>query len=567
VTNQTVIPIPVCSTSCSHDQARDHSHKHDPAKKPRSYVGAPPSKAPEIVQISIDLAERGAGAERRKMIMSIEGMDCPSCAIRVTKALNTIPSVTQPKVNVFTAEATLMYDTGTIAPEDIAQRVTGLTGFTCKFEQDLREEDLMRILWVSVPTKWDDNELPNGVSIKGRKLTKNKGNLLEVQYDSTVIQPRDVVAAFERWDGEYVPLEHVRGPNQASKNLWRLLRRTALSAIATIPILVFAWAPLPKHPIVYGSISLALATFVQFYIALPLYRSSFRALFLQHVLDMDLLVTGSTSIAYIYSIVLFGFLAAGKPFDMSFFETSALLVTLIMLGELMSEFAKRRTASALDAVDALQVRMANLVENGGVRPIPTELIHVGDIIQVSPDSTIPPDGVLRNGFTQVDESSLTGESKPVEKQKGSNVIAGTLNLSGSVEITVSRSLSENTIAGISRLMHDAQEARIPIQDLADKVAGYFAPVVLALGLTAFLVWMLVGKFVQGKTTGNAGIGALMKMITVFVVCCPCALVVCIPMVVLITVSVAAKKGILFKVRSIELLILNFIHLDFMPSGN
>jgi cation transport ATPase len=502
------------------------------------------------------------------MIMSIEGMDCPSCAIRVTKALNTIPSVTQPKVNVFTAEATLMYDMGTIAPEDIAQRVTGLTGFTCKFEQDLREEDLMRILWVSVPTKWDDNELPNGVSIKSRKLTNNKGNLLEVQYDSTVIQPRDVVAAFERWDGEYVPLEHVREPSQASKNLWGLLRRTALSAIATIPILVFAWAPLPKHPIIYGSISLALATFVQFYIALPLYRSSFRSLFLQHVIDMDLLVAGSTSIAYIYSVISFGFLAAGKPFDESFFETSALLVTLIMLGELMSEFAKRRTPL---------LSTQSMPSKSGWptwwRTVASDLSlpnsFMSEISSRSPPTPLfPPDGVLRNGFTQVDESSLTGESKPVEKQKGSNVIAGTLNLSGSVEITVSRSLSENTIAGISRLMHDAQEARIPIQDLADKVAGYFAPVVLALGLTAFLVWMLVGKFVQGKTTGNAGIGALMKMITVFVVCCPCALVVCIPMVVLITVSVAAKKGILFKVRSIELLISsNFIHLDFMPSGN
>jgi cation transport ATPase len=567
VTNQTVIPIPICSVSRSHDHSPSPSHSHEskPSKNPHSHVGVTSPGVPEIVQTSIDLAERGAGAERRKMIMSIEGMDCPSCAIRVTKALNTIPSVTQPKVNAFAAEATLMYDMGTISPEDIAQRVTGLTGFTCKFEQDLREEDLMRILWVSVPTKWDDNELPNGVSIKSRKLTNNKGNLLEVQYDSTVIQPRDVVAAFESWDGEYVPLEHVREPSQASKDLWGLLRRTALSAIATIPILVFAWAPLPKHPIIYGSISLALATFVQFYIALPLYRSSFRSLFLQHVLDMDLLVAGSTSIAYIYSVISFGFLAAGKPFDESFFETSALLVTLIMLGRLMSAFARRRTTSALDAVDALQVRMANLVENGGVRPIPAELVHVGDIIQVSPDSTIPTDGVLRNGFTQVDESSLTGESKPVEKQKGSNVIAGTLNLSGSVEITVSRSLSENTIAGISRLMHDAQGARIPIQDLADKVAGYFAPVVLALGLATFLIWILVGKFVQDKTTGNAGIGALMKMITVLVVSCPCAISLCVPMVVVIAVSVAAKKGILFKVRWVQLFISsNLIHLDFMP---
>ena len=479
--------------------------------------------------------------------MSIEGMDCPSCVVRVTKALNTIPSVAQLKVNVFAAEAMLMYDIGAISPDEIVQRVTGLTGFTCKFEQELLEEDLMKILWVSVPIKWDDSELPYGVIIKSRKLTKNKRNLLEVQYDSSIIQPRDVVAGFEPWEGEYVPLEQVREPSQASKDLWLLLRRTVLSAIATIPILVFAWAPLPKRPIIYGYISLALATFVQLYVALPLYRSSFRSLFLQHIIDMDLLVAGSTSIAYIYSIISFGFLAAGKPIDKSFFETSALLVTLIMVGELVSAFARHRTTSALDTVDSLQVRMVNLVENGGVRSILAELVHVGDILQVSPDSTIPTDGMVRSGVTQVDESSLTGESKPVEKQRGSTVIAGTLNLSGSIEITVSRSLSENTIAEISRLVHDAQESRIPIQDLADRVAAYFAPAVLVIGLTTFLIWILVGKFVQDRTVEKAGVGGSMKMITVLVVSCPCAITLCVPMVVLIAVSVAAKKGVLFKV--------------------
>ena len=561
VINQTVVPIPVCSVSQPHGHDHDHEPKY--SEKSHPYARVPSPKPPEIIQTSIDLAERGAGVERRKMIMSVEGMDCPSCAVRVTKALRAIPSVTQPKVNAFAAEATLMYDVGTILPDEIARRVTGLTGFTCKFEQELREEDLLKTLWVSVPIKWDDNELPNGVVIKSRKLKKNKGYLLEVQYDSTVIQPRDVVASFEPWGGEYVPLEQVREPSQASKDIWVLLRRTALSAIATIPILVLSWAPIPKRPVVYGSVSLVLATFVQFYVARPLYRSSFRSLFLQHVIDMDLLVAGSTSIAYIYSVISFSFLAAGKPIDDSFFETSALLVTLIMVGRLMSAFARRRATSALDAVDALQVRMVSLVENGGVRPIPAELVHVGDILQVSPDSTIPTDGVLRSGVTQVDESSLTGESKPAEKKRGSTVIAGTLNLSGSIEITVSRSLSENTIAGISRLMHDVQGSRIPIQDLADKVAAYFAPVVLVLGLATFLIWILIGKFVQNRTTEKASIDALMKMITVLVVSCPCAISLCVPMVVVIAVSVAAKKGVLFKVRGVEgFASSNFIHLDF-----
>ena len=479
--------------------------------------------------------------------MSIAGMDCPACGVRVTKALNTIPSVKAPKVNTFAAEATLTYDAGTISPEEIAQRVTDLTGFICKFERDLRDDDLLKTLWVSVPIKWGDRKLPIGVLIRSQKLMKNKRHLLEVQYDPIMIQPRDVVAAFEPCNGEHVPLEQARGPTQASKELRFFLWRTILSAIATIPILVFSWAPLPKHPILYSSISLALATFVQFYIAFPLYQTSFRSLFIQRVIDMDLLVAGSTSIAYTYSIISFGFLVAGKPIDHSFFETSALLVTLIMVGSTVSAFASRRTTSALDAINALQVQMVNLIENGGVRSVPAELVHVGDILQVSPDSTIPTDGVILEGDTQVDESSLTGESKPVEKQRGSPVIAGTLNLSGSIKITASRSLSENTIAGISRLMHDAQESRIPIQDLVDQIAAYFAPAVLVLGLVTFVTWILIGKFVQYKSMEKAGVQALMKMIAVFVVSCPCAISLCVPMVGVIAVSVAAKKGVLFKV--------------------
>ena len=564
VTNQTIIPVPVCSSSHSHS----HDHDTECSDKSHPHVRTPSPDVTEITQTSVDLAERGAGVERRKIIMSIDGLDCPSCAVRAAKALGTIPSVTQPKVNMFAGEATLVYDTGTVSPDEIAQRVTRLTGFTCKFEQEWREEDLLRTLWVSVPIKWDDNELPNGVTIKSRKPTKNKGSLLEVQYDSTVIQPRDVVATFESWDGEYVPLDLVRGPSQASKDLWELFWRTVLSTIATIPILILSWAPIPERPVLYGSISLALATFVQFYVAQPLYQSSFYSLFRQHIIDMDLLVAGSTTIAYIYSLVSFGFLVAGKPIDKSFFETSALLVTLIMVGGLMAGFATRRTTSALDAVDALQVRAVNLVEDDGIRSIPAELVHVGDVLQVSPDSIIPTDGVLRSGDTQVDESSLTGESKPVEKRIGSTVIAGTLNLSGSIEITVSRSLSENTIAGISRLMHDVQGSRIPVQDLADIVASYFAPVVLMLGLLTFLVWILVGRFVQDRTMGKAGINALMKMITVLVVSCPCAICLCVPMVVIIAVSVAAKKGVLFKVRCVKLLVTsNFTHPNLIFGGN
>ena len=311
--------------------------------------------------------------------MPIEGMNCPSCAVRVTKAVSTIPLVTQPKVNAFAADATLMYDIGTISPDEISQRVTGLTGFTCKFEQDLREEDLTKTLWISIPVKWDDHELPTGVSTKIRKLMENRGNLLEVQYDSTIAQLLGVVAAFELWDGECVPLEQAREPNQALKDLWPFLDKP--SSLRSRRFL-FSCSRGHLFPNTRSFVVQSpLPAFVQFYIAFPLCRSSFHSLFRQHVIDMELLVAGSTSIAYIYSIISFtSFLASGNLIDESFFETSALLVTLIMVGRTVSAFARRRTTPALDAADALQVRMVNLVENGDVRSTPTELVHVGDIL-------------------------------------------------------------------------------------------------------------------------------------------------------------------------------------------
>jgi cation transport ATPase len=282
--------------------------------------------------------------------------------------------------------------------------------------------------------------------------------------------------------------------------------RTTISIICCIPVLIFSWAPIPRHPITYGSISLVLTTIIQFYVALPIYSSALRSLLFLHMIDMDLLVAVSTSIAYIYSVVVFAIQAAGRKFSDQFFETSALLVTLIMLGRLVSAYAHRRASSALDDLAALQPRERyHCAPLRGCEPststISEELVHTGDVLRILPDTLVPTDGIVLVGSSEVDESSITGESIPVTKQPGSSLIAGTLNLSGALDMQITRVPAESTLADIAKLLRDAQEAAaaLPVRDLADRAAAHLAPVVFVLSIATFVIWMLVGVYVRHDT--------------------------------------------------------------------
>lgn len=498
----------------------------------------------------ISQIERSGNNHSRPMVMAVQGMDCQSCATRVTKALLTIPSVANPKVNTFSGQATLTYQDGAITPEDIARRTTTLTGFLCEAQaltKAIHEKKF--VIHVSTTDHLQDAELLPGVVVNSIQKHESGDAILEVEYDSWIVQPRNVVAAFAPWHGVHVPRSLSEETDEAKKTLMSLLQRTVISIMCCIPVLVLSWAPIPRRPVLYGSISLVLTTVIQLYVATPLYSTAFRSLFLQRMMDMDLLVVMSTSVAYIFSVIAFGMEAAHHPSLGSFFETSSLLVTLIMVGRLASAYARRRASSAVDSLAALQVRTVDLVsgDDGLVTPLSDELVHIGDVVRVLPEMMIPTDGVVVNGTSEVDESSITGESIPVEKHKGSKLIAGTLNLSGLLHMSIERVPSNNTVSDITRLMREAQDSRLPVQDLSDKVASYLVPLVLVLSSITFLVWVLVGLFVRHESGSKAAVNALKYAIAVMVISCPCAILLAVPMVIVISVAVCAKHGILFKV--------------------
>jgi Cu2+-exporting ATPase len=280
-----------------------------------------------------------------------------------------------------------------------------------------------------------------------------------------------------------------------------------------------------------------------------LYSSAFHSVFLQHVLDMDVLVVLSSTIAYVFSLVAYALQVSGHNFSTPYFETPTLLLTLITLGELTSAYSRRRATSVIDSLGTLQPDFVQLVPADGttVTVIHVDLVQPHDVLRVAPNTLIPTDGIVLRGLTQVDESALTGESLPVDKVPGTPLTAGTRNMTNSIDMEVIRAPAENTLAEFASLVAHLQETHLPIQDPADRAASWLAPFILVVSVIVFIIWTVVGLRVRGERFGRASLAALRYMIAVLIVSCPCAIVVCVPMVIVITGAVAIGEGLLFKV--------------------
>lgn len=537
-----------------HHSHLQRGHLHPEAKTLTKQVQGKKNLVPEKGHqpiITEDVAEQGVGC-LQTIQLAVRGMDCPSCATKLTRALLTFPSVQDVKVNVFSGQASLTYREGFIFPSIIANRATKATGFVCVVVDSPRLEGKHRVLHIKLQSKtvlpYEYPVLPPGVVILKASRTES-GVIFDVQYDAAVIQPRTVLDIFGSLGGSFLPPSRSNASAQVATEVTSLLRRTLISAILSVPVMIFSWAPLQPHPIVYGAISLFLATCIQFGVGAPLYHAAFYTLFVQHVLDMDVLIALSSTIAYVFSLVAYFMQVAGHEFSTPFFETPTLLLTLITLGKLISAYSRRRVTSALDGLGTLQPDLVQMVSADGamVAASHVDLVQLHDVLRVAPNTLIPTDGIVLRGSTQVDESALTGESLPVDKAPGDPLTAGTRNLTFSIDMDVNRVPAENTLAEFSAFLVRMQEARLPIQDLADRAAALLAPVILTVAVVVFVVWIVVGLRVRGKDLSGASLAALRYAIAVLVVSCPCAVVLCVPMVIVTTSAVAIRDGVLLKV--------------------
>ena len=492
------------------------------------------------IQTITDVEDQGTGKEH--VVLSISGMTCTGCETKLTRTLVTLPAVNDLKTSLVLSRAEFNIDLRLSSVEEVMKHLERTTEFKCERVQN--EGSSLDLIVLDQPLKFISQTWPDGVF----DMTPVDKQTMRVAFDPNIVGARDLI---EKTWGPPIELAPPRGDpslETGSKHVRHVGYMTLLSAILTIPVLVMAWAPLPEREVAYSSASLALATIVQVVIAGPFYPKALKALVFSRIIEMDLLIVLSTSAAYIFSVVSFGYLIAEKSLSTGqFFETSTLLVTLIMVGRWVAALARQRAVESI-SIRSLQASTAIFLDkdSGMEREIDTRLLQYGDTFKVLPDTRIPTDGTVIDGSSEVDESMLTGESTPVEKYPRSLVIAGSINGPGVMTVRLNRLPSDNTINTIAAMVDEAKLSKPKLQDLADQVASYFVPVVVALTIVTFVIWVAVGMTIHGYGGSEAISQAITYAITVLIVSCPCAIGLAVPMVIVIASGVAAERGIIFK---------------------
>lgn len=312
----------------------------------------------------------------------------------------------------------------------------------------------------------------------------------------------------------------------------RLVRRLALAWPFAVIVAVLTYDPLFPQAVVLAA---GLAAVVQFYPGLVFYRGTYDAL-RHRTANMDVLIAVGTSVAFFYSLAVLAL--PGRLAPAVYFDASALIITLILTGNYLEHLTRVRAGSALRRLDELLPRQAEVVRSGVVLSIPVSEIQLGDRMRVLPGGRFAADGIVRTGRTSTDDSLLTGESLPVAKGPGDNVLAGAINGEGAVEVEATGVGSDTFVAHVGQLLTEAEMSRVPLQKTADRIAAVFVPVVLTLAVAAAIGWYVFGA--AGFTV------ALLIFVTVSITACPCAFGIATPAAILVGTGRAADDGVLFR---------------------
>ena len=331
-----------------------------------------------------------------------------------------------------------------------------------------------------------------------------------------------------------------------------MARRFWIAAALTLPVFLISMLPMLgvpvdrwRGPTMHVWLQLALATPVVLWAGWPFFERGFRSIVTGH-LNMFTLIAIGTGAAYLYSLVAVLFPAAiphqfrhdgGVPM---YFEAAAVIITLVLLGQLLELRARQRTGAAIRELLSLAPPVARVVRDGEEREVPLDEVHQGDVLRVRPGEKIPVDGRLTEGGSSVEESMITGEPMPVEKRAGDAVIGGTLNQTGSFLMVADKVGKDTVLSRIIGMVADAQRSRAPIQKVADAVAGYFVPAVLAIAVITFLVWAIAAPEQPPLAW------ALVNAVAVLIIACPCALGLATPMSIMVGIGRGAQEGVLVK---------------------
>ena len=474
--------------------------------------------------------------------LQISGMTCAACAIRIEKGLNKLEGVETANVNLALERSNVKYDPEKVNVEDIEKKIKDL-GYDVVNEKT--EFDITGMTCAACATRIEKglNKL-DGVVKANVNLALEKAT---VEYNSAVLNPSEIIKKVENLGyGAQIKDDAKETSDHRQKEIERQKGKFIFSAILSFPLLwamvghfsftSFIWVP---KMFMNPWVQLALATPVQFYIGKQFYVGAYKALKNKSA-NMDVLVALGTSAAYFYSLYLSLMSIGGMNHSVElYYETSSILITLIILGKLFEAKAKGRSSEAIKKLMGLQAKTAIVERDGVEQEIPIEEVIVGDIVHIKPGDKIPVDGKILEGRSAIDESMLTGESVPVDKTIGDEVIGATINKNGFLLIEATKVGKDTALAQIIKVVEEAQGSKAPIQRLADKISGVFVPIVVALAVLTFIVWYVwvePGNFAE----------ALEKLIAVLVIACPCALGLATPTSIMAGSGRAAEYGILFK---------------------
>ncbi|KAI9670932.1 MAG: hypothetical protein M1817_003817 [Caeruleum heppii] len=479
-------------------------------------------------------------ASHDKVSLSVEGMTCAACGNKLTRVLESIVGVSNVRTIFVVGRTTFDLDSSRNSVAEIIKTAERATAFKCApIVSHLQHLDL---LLGSPPAAATEGNPAIGI----HHLDRLDKRTIRITYDPAANGARAVLASLGVQEDRLAPPRPDPALTAGKGRLYDLLTKTSLAAILTIPVVVLAWADDLVEPQKRAYVSIVLASLVQALAVPEFYIPAVTSLIRAHVVEMDLLVVISITAAFVYSVVAFAFSVAGRRLSTKdFFETSTLLITLVLLGRLVGAFARLRAVTAI-SLRSLQSASAMLVDGGSTREIDARLLQFGDIVLIAAHAQVPSDGVILDGSTEVDESMLTGESLPVHKVVGDEVLAGTVNGPGTVKARLTRLPRENTVTQIAQLVEEAASAKPRVQDLADRLAGYFVPVVSFVAVGVFIIWLLVGIKIRDYSAGSAASNAITYAIAVLAVSCPCALGLAVPMVLVVAGGVAARGGVVIK---------------------
>ncbi len=569
-----------------------------PAEAPACPVMPPDeSEAPAPMDVPAPASASAPGsAATAEATFGVTGMTCASCSAVIEKTVSRMPGVAKATVNLAAEKLAVSYDpavldeAGIVAavegagygavplsaapPAALSGRITlAITGMTCASCSAVIEKTLSR--------------LP-GVTSAVVNLAMETAS---VEFDPTVVGPDELISAvkgagysaalkFDAAESGGEGEDTQRLAQEAYQRHQRNLFIFSLTLSAPLAIMMFPgvmdavnlWLATWLANTVGGAwdvmnvgkyLGFILATPVQFYAGAQYYRGFWHAL-KRRTGNMDTLIAIGTSAAYIYSVAAtFVPALAGEPV---FFETSALLITFVLLGKLLEARAKGRTSDAIRSLMGLAAKTARVVRGGEEIDVPVEQVVVGDLLVVRPGDKVPVDGVVAEGSSAVDESMLTGEPIPVEKNAGDTVIGATINKLGSFRFRATKVGADTALAQIVKLVEDAQASKAPIQRFADRISSVFVPVVIGASVLTFVFWFFAGPAIFGaEPVAPAGllglvispilalaassgwaVAALLAATAVVVIACPCALGLATPTAIMVGTGQGAENGILIK---------------------